>query len=297
MGSAAAISATELAFAAAGNPIIAASQAIIAARWTTDGLATGTDISAASYPARRSLDGHMHPITQPTGTPSGSTIYLNFTLDTTKAFDVIMIAGHNAPIFFTDPEGLNLEVQVSDEADFSPSSTVHIFTKPQSYRRLLALTTQRYTGYAYARIVFWLSAGTFSGWPVVSEVLLSRRRQFERRPMRPYDEYEESGEFAEFRSKSATLSSFERFSGQRLVRATFRPHRASEIETIRAWWADCRGKRPSLWIERPSDASPYAFLCGSPPGLSMPVQQGMATERELRLELDEIAPFAVNEEA
>lgn len=294
--SSAALTADEIAYAAADKPILVGIQALESpqtARWDSDGsLASGSDISATGYPARWSYDRRSAFPTKPNAGATNQ--YLTFRLNASPDdVDCAFIMGHN----FGTIGGLTVTLEIADTNDFGGGTFKTIATwSPTTDARLASLSLHhtgaaalRYSGLSYVRL--HTSGGSHT--PEVGELWLGRRRQLKHKPNEPYADYANHFVSSQrvFETKSAVISTSVRHKGRRQLQAHINPSSSTYHDAVRNWFRDTNwGTRAFIWIENPSTApASFNVMRLESPELYFPLIGGTA-EREFTIKALEQGP-------
>lgn len=291
-------------YLSAGKPMLVAGNALSASvtpEWNSDtGSFAETDRTDAAYPARRAYDGHLNSDTR-TAT-SGTTIYFLFALDPTVSIDFALVTGMPTWDALVD-----IELQIADGSTFAGATTIKTWSSVLSDPRLysfdlrdgLSSVAQRYSGAAYGRLKITRQAGgTLAPMPALTEVFLGQRTQLAWKPNEPWVSLQERDECESFQSKTGDQIDYERWSGQRIVRAGFTVLTDADDAAIRTWWRNTKARRRTVWIEDPGAVvgTDKALPCWmvTPKTFSIAFVGG-PEEREWTLELDEAPPFVSGE--
>jgi len=254
--SSAALTAAEIADAAADKPLIAV-QAIPNAptveRWTKTGTTAGTDYALSTHPTKRAHDGQGGLVTKTDGELS-ATWYLTYDLAAAGVeFDCAFLIGHNLnTLGVTD-----LELSIADAADFATNlQTIHDFGAPASGNRLAALSlfhtgaaALRYSAVRYARLKI---VGPGNITPEIGELILGRRRQLPRNPDMPWSPYGLANAYDLVRTDGGVIHIANRHRNRRDLSLEWPVEGATYVSDWRAFWAACDG--PFVWCENPTTA-------------------------------------------
>jgi hypothetical protein len=257
------------------------------AKWVSSGaigsgtIATWTDVSGTSNPARFAYDGRPGLITSVPGS-SDSILYFAIDLGSLVEFDCAFAIGHNF-------SGLNVgaSIQVADDNAFTTNlTTVADFGSPSDNTRLadLSLTGERIT----AQYV-WLKVNNFGAGafvPQLGELILGRRRQLEYKPQRPYDIYALSEESSIKKNPNGVISKTTYSRRGRELTGDLWVTDDTYLDDLVAFYRQCRG--PFVWVENPSSApSSWHFMMRDGPLMIPDTNPGL---RNYRLVADEQGP-------
>jgi hypothetical protein len=253
--SSAALASRETTYFAADKPLVAVNAIVSPStkKWTETGTVAATDRTLAANPAARAYDGLPGLLTKPDST-AASTWYLVFDMGTTGIeFDCAFLIGHN----FGTLALTTVQLQIANAADFATDLvTIGDFGAPANDDRLADYVLHsgggsalRYSTVRYVRLKL-SKGGNFT--PQLGELVLGRRRQFDRKPDRPFDDYGLHNEV----DVTKTLG------GLSLVTAHFRnqfrldaewPIESSDYQTDwQAFWTGCNGA--FVWCYSPTSA-------------------------------------------
>jgi hypothetical protein len=253
--SSATLSASLLSLMAADKPIILGNNRIYQyhsdSRWNTTGSLATADASDATTQRTWLRDGFTHLRSAPA--TSQTTWYLCFDLGATRTFDSCAILGHNLGTI----GGVQVDLQVADNSTFGTNlQTIETWTPLTSNKRLVSVdishsgSARQYTA-QYVRLKFSKGSGII---PNIGEVILSDRRQLKHQPDYPWARQDWKSYADEFKSSNQITTRYFQASGQRRI--------AARLTTgASAYWDDLDnffsldseyGKRPFLWIDRPT---------------------------------------------
>lgn len=246
------LSAIEQARAAADSPLIGSYlMTSDASQWRNGGsFAAGTDDTDSTTPGKWAHDGATDLPTK----VDVATVTSYFMIDASsdpKDIDHACILGHN----FGTTGGLTITLEVDDVNTFATAFTVATWTTPTDDARLASLslfhtgsTAIRYLAVPYIRLKV---TGT-SAVHEIGELILGRRYNHEVKPNRPYNPNLLASNASTFTARSGNRDSFERRSGQRLLRAVNPVLSDADKVSIVAWWAALNyGANPFTWVENP----------------------------------------------
>jgi hypothetical protein len=264
--STAALTAAETAAFNADKPIILAGhylrdETIAAEAWSGDGIpGVGTEpLNKIS----RAYDGWANPGNHTRPNTSGPGFFLTFDVGATPASDFDCYVLH-----MSNPQDCTLiEVQVSDDNFAADIQTIDTPTIPTTPARIVGLDLHhtgsvplRYSGVRYVRLHFTGSSFT----PRVREFWLGRRRQLQRLPNYPYDDYTQRGDVVEVQTQSGVRHQFRRATGPAAVTAELELPTQAQVDEVEAAWSECKyGSEPHYWITEPN-TNPVARLMRNP---------------------------------
>lgn len=212
-------------------------------------------------------------------------------------FDCFALINHN----LADVPSISCRVLVSDSSTFGATSTILAAFSPDPVRHVTwdvgdDSTPQRFSGTGYGAFEMTAPAGF---WPEIGALWLGRRRQLQRGPDVPHDDRARGSRVL---GGSPDASGFEvveaLHTGRRRLRAAFTADDTDaslrDLDTVRAWWADCRqGSAPFLYARAPVSAPGDVGLYLARGGLTIP--EVGAEVRRWELEADELPPFLAAE--
>lgn len=298
--SAAAVSAADLALAAADKPILASIASLpgtsaFSGQWVDviTGIIGATDDTNASYPFANCIDGLTNVQTRPTTSDTAMALLFDFSAAPIE-FDFVAILNHN--LYSAGCTDLDIEIannsafstNLIELASFNPTS---ILSSDRRFTRLVLQDSTsafgvatRYTGVPYARLQF-----TFSGSaiPRIGEVVFGRRRQLKWQPDNPADFDALTGHVERFVSGSGIKRDTEFYTGARSLDFSWTPNSTALSDDVIAWFAATNyGSRTFAYIDSPNSAPNdiYMMVQKEPGAFSLPFVNWQARRFELHAE-------------
>lgn len=232
--------------------------------WTTGGLATDTDVSAAGYEAWRAFDRSAVERTRPNA--AAASIYLVFEIPSGKVFDTLV--GLNT--FWPLPPTLTLQI-ANDTAFSSALSTILSGYTPTGGRFGVALASRYTSTGGWGRLRIQFGGATV---PELGELWLGQARVLQANPQTPHDE---RGKISDRRTSGAQTAhpiDVTTYAGRMRLRAQLRGHTTEALDdaaTYRAWKLECgAGARPGLYLRDPLGAPNGWALLALDGGVSVP---------------------------
>ena len=257
----AALTAEEIALAAADKPILASTPDPdqLDAGWETgtiSGTLAGATDDAANRPAERAWDGLPGLQTLPDATFAANTLVMESSVGI--EFDFVAYLNHN---FFTIG-ATTVTLQVADDTGFTTNVRSLSTLNPaggSTDRRLADLslfhtggTPLRYSGVQFMRLQ--ISSGG-SLLPKIGQVILGRRRQLKHEPNRPWDPTDLYSSLDRFESRGGSITDTPRFLGRREIHANLNPDASPHVQDLVDWYAGIQyGRLPLVWFDRPTGA-------------------------------------------
>lgn len=301
--SAAALSAEEIAYAAADKPLIGAitSRAFSAGRWVAS--ATGTfataDDTNATYPFRNCVDGLANVQTRPTTSGTGMAMLFDFG-SAGIDFDAVAFFNHT----LDSDACTDCDIEIANDSAFSTNlielASFNPSTLLSSDRRFTRLDLQdstsafgvatRYTSVRYARIQLTFGSGKI---PRIGEVAFIRRRQFKWKPNNEaYDPDRLGGAATRTTSASGINRDMVYHYGKRVMEFAWTPNASTQHDDLIAWHAQTGwGQWGFVYIDEPATAPNDVYLMSFEPALDfmMPFVNWQA--RDFKLSAVEQGPY------
>jgi hypothetical protein len=152
---------------------------------------------------------------------------------------------------------LDVQVDVSNNADMSGSTTVHASVNHTTPSRILDINLNNWTQYStgqYMRLTFTNAVGDTKP-PVIGEIRLGRRRQFGKTFSSPWDDEPDESTVAEWESRGRAIfrytlaEGFHNYSGTMRAGEAMNAYGFSDDVTIRTIFQDCTyGRNPVLFV-------------------------------------------------
>jgi hypothetical protein len=265
--SSAALSADETAWAAADKPLVLGENLARSAQsinWR-DTLTVVTSNNDASYPTSRVHDGYTDLMSRP-GSAGATWRYVVFDFGAGGVeFDAVMVMNYED----RSGGGSTITVEIADDDVWTVNpATIASYALPlgDEAGRVVLIDLQhaggvplRYSGVRYAAIGMRDTGGIN---PQMGEIIFARRRQLKTNPFGAWDPGHLRTRAVVTTSPSGIKTVHVRSKGERILRATMRPHETDRIDDLLALWeADTDyGTYPFVWIDQPTTAPERAAL-------------------------------------
>jgi len=226
-----------------------------------DGVTGGSPRVDASYPLSRLHDSYTDLLTKASGSYNVLRVAIDFgaagvEFDSVAviAHDAFSVGGYAMRVFVADD--LNNTVNSSEIAYHGLSADTR---QAWTILKHTGSTPLRYSSVRYAFVVFYAVAPKLYS---VGEIIFARRRQLKTNPFGAWDTNHLRTRAAVTASPSGIKTVHVRSKGERILRATMRPHETDRVDDLLALWeADTDyGTYPFVWIDQPTTAPERAAL-------------------------------------